>query len=90
MEDIAPLLEDLNSTIESMNLQQGIDNSLDAKLSAALDAFESVNADKRNDALNKLCAFINEVEAQRGKKITEEQADQLTFETQEIIDLLEG
>ena len=89
-EDIPALLEDLISNVEGMNLQQGIDNSLDAKLSAALDALESMNADKRNDAVNKLYALINEVEAQREKKITNQQANYLILEAQRIIDLIQG
>lgn len=88
-EDIPALLEDLISNVEDMNLQQGIDNSLDAKLSAALDALESMNADKRNDAVNKLYALINEVEAQIEKKITNQQADHLMLEAQRIIDLIQ-
>jgi parallel beta-helix repeat protein len=81
---------DLIDLVESMNLQQGIDNSLDAKLTSALDALEALNADKRNDAINKINAFINEVEAQREKKLTNEQADLLIAAAQEIIDLIRG
>lgn len=81
-------IRDLIDIVESMNLQQGIDNSLDAKLTSALDALEALKADQRNDAINKLHAFINEVEAQREKKLTNEQADHLIAATQEIIDLI--
>jgi len=81
-------IRDLIRDIDNMNLQQGIDNSLDAKLTAALGALEALNADKRNDAINKLYALIIEVEAQRGKKLTNEQADYLITATQEIIDLI--
>lgn len=75
--------------VENMNLQQGIDNSLDAKLTAVLDALEALNADKRNDAINKLYAFLNEVEVQREKKLTNEQACYLIAAAQEIISLIE-
>ena len=71
-----------------MNLQRGIDNSLDAKLSNALASLEAFNAEKRNDTINKLYAFINEVEAQRGNKITNEQADLLIAKALAIIELL--
>lgn len=81
-------IEDLIADVEGMNLQQGLDNSLDAKLSAALDALEALNAGQRNDAVNKLNALMNEVEAQRGKKLTNEQADYLIAEVQAIIDLI--
>jgi len=83
----ARAMQDLIDTVELMNLQQGIDNSLDAKLTAALDALEAVNAGQREDAINKLNAFINEVEAQREKKITNEQADCLIAKATAIIDL---
>jgi hypothetical protein len=83
-------IETLIADVEDMNLQQGIDNSLDAKLTSALDALDALNADQRNDAINKLNAFINEVEAQREKKLTNEQADYLAAEAQRIIDLIQG
>lgn len=62
---ISKLIKD----VENMNLQQGIDNSLDAKLTAALDALEALNAEHRNDAVNKLYASMNEVEVQRRKNL---------------------
>lgn len=74
--------------VESMNLQQGIDNGLDAKLEAALGALGELSENNTAAAINTLQAFINNVEAQRGNKITDEQADILTAEAQEIIDSL--
>jgi len=79
---------DLIDTVELMNLQQGIDNSLDAKLDNALDSLEAFNAEQRNDAVNKLNAFINAVEAQRGNKLTDDQANELIASTQAIIESL--
>ena len=83
-------IENLNTTVEDMNLQQGIDNSLDAKLQAVQDALVSANADLRNDAINKLEAFINAVEAQRGGKLTDAQANQLVALANNIISALGG
>ena len=40
-------------------------------------------------AVNQLNAFINQVEAQRGKKISEADADALIAAAQEIIALIE-
>jgi hypothetical protein len=40
--------------VEDMNLQQGIENSLDAKLEAVHDALVAANAGVREDAVNKL------------------------------------
>jgi len=61
--------------VETFNLQQGIENSLDAKLDSALNALSDVNQNNNQAAINSLQAFINAVNAQRGSKITNEQAD---------------
>jgi hypothetical protein len=74
--------------VEDLNLQQGIDNSLDAKLEAAKKALEDLNENNDGAAINSLQAFINAVEAQRGKALTEEQADMLIEMVQRIIDSL--
>ena len=81
---------DLIDTVELMNLQQGIDNSLDAKLDNVLDSLEAFNAEQRNDAINKLNAFINAVQAQRGNKLTDDQASELVASAQAIIESLGG
>ena len=81
---------DLVENVESMNLQQGIDNCIDTKLNNAFESLEALNADQRNDAVNKLYALINAIDAQRGNKLTVEQADFLTEETLKIIDLIES
>ena len=73
-----------------MNLQQGIDNSLDAKLDAALNALDDVNQNNDIAAINSLNALINAVEAQRGNKLTEPQADLLIGDANDIITLLGG
>jgi hypothetical protein len=74
--------------VKSFNLQQGIDNSLEAKLSNALDSLNAANARQRRDAVNKLNAFIAECLAQRGKKLTAAQADELIADAGEIIAVL--
>jgi hypothetical protein len=81
-------IQDLINLVASFNLQQGIDNSLDAKLDAALGALDDVNQNNDAAAINTLQAFINAVEAQRDNKITSEQADELITAAQAIIDLL--
>jgi len=58
--------------IESLGLQKGIENSLISKLNASLKAFEKGN-DKTTT--NILEAFINEVNAQDGKKLSGNNAD---------------
>lgn len=81
-------LNNLISLVQTFNLQQGITNSLDAKLDAAVSALDDINASNNQAAINSLQAFINAVEAQRGNKITNEQADQLIHDAQLIIDNL--
>ena len=81
---------DLIDTVEALNLDTGIDNSLDTKLSNVLDSLEALNADNRNNSVNKLEAFINAVEAQRGNKITDEKAGYLIQKAKEIINLIQG
>ena len=65
---------DLASVIQSLGLHHGIENSLVQKASNACAKFNEGNTEA---AINMLNAFINEVEAQRGKKISEEDAGML-------------
>jgi hypothetical protein len=51
----------------------------DAKLDAALNALADMNTNNDSAAINSLQSFINAVEAQRGKQISEEEADFLIF-----------
>jgi WD40 repeat protein len=78
-------IDDLIEIVESMNLQNGVDNSLDSKLENAKDALDSLKANEGQTVINKLNAFINEVEAQRDKKLTDDQADILVEVCQWII-----
>ena len=76
-------IEELEDTVLSMSLPFGLTWSLTIKLSNALYCFE---LGLLNDTINILYAFINQVEAQSGKKISEEQADYLVAKTLEIIE----
>jgi hypothetical protein len=58
--------------VAGMDIHAGIKNSLLAKLSAACNA---LGRGQIHTAINGLNAFINEVEAQKGKKLTDEQAE---------------
>ncbi len=84
----AQATENLIELVETFNLQQGITNSLDAKLEAAVGALGDLNQNNNVAAVNALSAFINAVEAQRGVKITNEQADWLIGEAQQILNNL--
>ncbi len=90
LEDPPGAIEALIGVVISLNLQQGITNSLDAKLSAALNALDDVNTTNDGAAVNTLEAFINAVEAQRGQKISETDADGLIQAAVNIINMLTG
>ena len=70
-------ITDLVAQASAFNLRQGIENSLDAKLSAAQSALAAAQGGDSVTACNLMSAFINEVEAQAGVSITLEQASQL-------------
>jgi hypothetical protein len=69
-------LQTMISTVNEMNLQHGIQNSLDAKLNAAIG---SLNSGYQKTATNQLNAFIKEVNAQSGKQITSTDAAELVL-----------
>src|SRR5262245_47016761 len=81
-------LNDLASDLQSLELDQGVENSLAAKLNGAIQSLSANNAASRQDAINKLNAFINSVSAQRGKKISAADADSLIGGASAIIDML--
>jgi hypothetical protein len=85
---VAGSIATIEDIIENFNLQRGLDNSLGSKLNNIRNALASANAGQRNAAVNKLQAFINEVEAQRGKKMTDAQADILVAEANRILAIL--
>jgi hypothetical protein len=63
-------LNELVAKVTSLNLHNGVSNSLDAKLSNALSALEDLKDNNNGSAINKIEAFINEVEAQAARKQT--------------------
>jgi parallel beta-helix repeat protein len=72
--DAVDKIEDLIEDVEDLNLPKGTENSLLSKLENAI---KSINKENYNAAANQLEAFINEVEALKGKKLTDKQADVL-------------
>ena len=82
------LIEQLIVEVEDLNGEYGISNALDAKLENALAALTAKNAGQRQDAINKMEAFINAVEAQSGDKIPVEIASGLIDDANYIISLL--
>ena len=79
------LLSNLISRVVALNLQNGISNALDAKLDTAISAISDMNDNNNVAAVNSLNAFINSVEAQKGNKITIEDADMLIASANKII-----
>jgi hypothetical protein len=84
------LLLALTENIFDLELQRGIENSLLAKLNAALQILEDENKNNDVAAINTIGAFINSVEAQRGQKISETDADNLIQAAVNIINMLIG
>lgn len=74
----------LVNSVLSVNAQHGIENSLDAKLQNALAAINSLKGGDVGSAVNQLNAFINAVQAQSGKAIPVDQANQLIVAAQQI------
>ena len=74
-------IDDLIALVSSFNLPDGIENSLITKLQDALAAIGASDAATACDALT---TFISECQAQAGKKLTAEQADQLISSATQI------
>lgn len=86
----AELIVHLAQDVYALNLPKGTANSLLAKLHEAYQKLMDGNDKNDVAAINKLEAFINAVEAQRGKKIAEADADALITLAQAIIDKLKA
>jgi len=80
------LTQRLIQTIQTSNLPKGTEISLTSKLEDALHLLDIGN---ENGAMRKLMGFISQVEALRGKKLTDEQANYLVYQAQKIIDRIQ-
>ncbi len=78
-------IEGLSQVVQNIDLPGGTDNSLRSKIANAQTSIESGNT---KAAIKKLKAFISQVKAQRGKKITEEDATTLIEYANNLIDAL--
>jgi hypothetical protein len=81
------LLRELRDKISAMNLDKGVCNNLLAKLDTVSKKLADENKNNDVAAYNALEAFINAVNAQRGKKISEGDADSLISKAQQIIEI---
>jgi len=82
----ASIGEIIDSICET-ELSVGLKNSFIYKLKGAIN---SLNKNRLNAVINKIEAFINHIEAQSGKKLSDDVADQLIVIAQQIIDNLKG
>jgi len=80
----------LSDDIDAIDLPKGTENSLNASLDTAMKVLEDSNPKNDVAAINSLEAFINKIEAQRGKKISDGDADVLIAKAQDIIAALSG
>jgi hypothetical protein len=77
-------LEAVQADLGATGMFGTIDTFLDAKLNNVLDAWLAVQSGDRPDVVNKLDAYINQVEAQQGKLISESDPDVLIDAANEI------
>ena len=88
------LIKTLITDLELLNVQQGIQNSFDAKLQAAQRALGDLRENNAAAAIGAMEAFIQAVETQRwtedtpNNKIVAEEADALIAQAQLILELL--
>jgi hypothetical protein len=87
--DGSACLADLTAIVMNMNLQQGIDKSIDAKLQAISHAVEDIDSGNTTGAVNMLKAFKQTVETQLGINLTAGQAATLFSLADGCINLLE-
>jgi hypothetical protein len=74
-------IEALREHVADLELHHGLANALDSKLQAALAALEDGDS---AGACGSLQALLNQVRAQSGKKLTEDQAEELTDAANDI------
>jgi hypothetical protein len=84
---VQAIIDMVDDFVASGDIDATMANSLKSKLEAALASLERGN---ENSARGQLNAFINQVEAQRGKKISDAAADALISAAQAVLDGLES
>jgi len=80
-------IHDLIETIETWDLSKGAESSLTARLASVIHQLIKRN---ENVAINKLTVLMSQIEALRGKKLTNDHANYLIAEAQRIKNLIEG
>ncbi|MCJ7433437.1 MAG: hypothetical protein MUO77_08125, partial [Anaerolineales bacterium] len=79
---VTAIMDQVSVYVANGSIQANLQNSLNSKLTNANKKLEKGQV---NAAVNELQAFINAVQAQRGKKITVEAADALIAQAQAVI-----
>ncbi|MFC1509701.1 NosD domain-containing protein, partial [Candidatus Omnitrophota bacterium] len=89
IKSLVTIISELIDYIENEGLHGGLENSLTSKLENVISKLEKGN---EQAAVNQLGAFVNEVEAKRGKKkgLSDEQADELISVAETLIDNIDG
>ena len=82
------LLTSLATFVQTLNLSNGVANSLDMKLQTVLQALDAASAGDVQSACNRIRAFLNEVRAQTAKSLTSTQASQLNALAQQVHEVL--
>ena len=80
--------ENFVDTEAGLDSETGLTNRRTAKIEAALRKVEDGNVANDAAAVGSLEAFIHQVNAQRGKKISEADADDLVAGAEELISVL--
>lgn len=80
----AAQVTNLTLAVQSFNLAQGVENSLDTKLQNVLSALNAAKSGNAGSVCNQMGAFINDTMAQSGKQLTAAQANQLIAAAQQI------
>ena len=81
----AEVIQDLILDVQDLSLARGLENSLVSKLENAI---KFLDKGQTKAVKNKLNAFVNQIEAQRGKKISAEGADVLIENATNLINVL--
>jgi hypothetical protein len=85
LDGLKPALARLIGRVEHANLSGGIENSLTSKLDSAIGL---VGRGNTTGATGKVGAFIDQVEASRGKQIDDTDADAWIAAAETILDML--
>jgi len=83
-------IQELIVQLVNLNLQHGIENSLDAKHDSAIQSLDFMNQNSVGATAASLEAFINVVEAQGGQHIPVADANTLISTAQQIIAVMQG